>query len=347
MKNSHSLRRQVSSWPWIATAFFVLIVLFAFLAEHEHRRPASSKHDVANQPAGAGGLENRTTVDALKRNRARNAQDPLSRFEYIFDQSRDGQHHLGSTGSDKKFIPETDVASGSDLWLHDANGKDRLISESVYRAKFSPDGTKIAYTTSDAVLHVEDLAGGELLKIKGAYDPDWKSDSSSVAFAKVPEGLPDHMPGALKVAIAEVNSGKIKELTDGTFDDVRPHFSADDNSVLFVSGGRSGLASFWKVPVNGGKPEQVTNLGLQEVNEKFVPTPYSRSGWSPDKHWFVYDFKSGPREETWGLEFDRSGKFKQAKRIGDGVDPRWQDGKTFTATKHDGDQVQLVQYTLP
>src|SRR5690606_13524099 len=122
-------------------------------------------------------------------------------------------------------------------------------------------------------------------------------------------------------AVYELNGGQSTKLTDGQWDDVRPHFSPDDKWVLFVSGGRSGLASFWRVPAEGGQPEQITNVGMEQINDLFVPTPYDRTVWSADKRWFVYDFKSGDQHEIWGLEFDPDGKFRRATRFGEGLDP--------------------------
>ena len=345
MNTKHN-RTSVFSSHWMkAATIVVLLVIILLLASYSSRSSRESAAPQHSSEAVDGGTSSNGRSKLVKRPRA-NPSDPLSRFEYIYDKGAHGRV-LASAGKDSKFIPETDVASGSDLWLRDENGNERLISDSVYRAKFSPDGTKIAYTTSDAVLHVESVSGDKITDVKGAYDPDWKPDSSSVAFAKVPEGLPDHMPGALKLAVVDVNSGKIKELTDGQWDDVRPHYSPDGDWVLFVSGGRSGLASFWRVSADGGTPKQITNVDLHEVNNNFVPTPYSRSSWAPDKRWFVYDFKSGPREETWGLEFTPDGKFKKAVRIGEGVDPRWQDDGTLVAMKHEGDTAKPVQYALP
>ena len=107
------------------------------------------------------------------------------------------------------------------------------------------------------------------------------------------------------------------------------------------------MASFWRVPVEGGQPEQVTNIGMEQVNDLFVPTPYDRTAWSADKRWFVYDFKSGDQQEIWGLEFDAKGTFKGATKFGEGTDPRVSPDGTIASLRNVGGRFEPVEYKLP
>ena len=235
------------------------------------------------------------------------------------------------------------------LWLQDESGKEHLVNASVNQAKFSPDGSKIAYATSDGNLHIEDLQGGKLAEVQGAYSPNWKPDGSAVVFSKVPEGQDVHqLGGGAHLAALDLATSKVNLLTDGRFNDSLPEFNPSSDWIIFVSGARTGLASFWKVPVTGGEPVQLTNVGLEEVNEKFVPVPYDKTMWSKDKRWFVYDYKDGVDEETWGLEFDEAGTIKQATKLANGINPRWQaDGRTFVCEKHVNGIAQAVLGNLP
>lgn len=273
---------------------------------------------------------------------------PRGGFEYVFDKAPNANRFLLSKGRDGKSLPDSEAPSGMDLWVQDETGSDRLINDSVYRAKFSPDGTKVAFTTSDCVLHVENVQGGELAKVEGVYGANWKSDGSAVIFAKVGEGLDPHQPGARQLTALDLVTGQSRLLTQGGFDDGRPEFNPADNSILFVSGARTGMASFWKVSAAGGEPVQLTNVGLEQVNEQFVPTPYDRTIWSQDKRWFLYDFKSGDQQETWGLEFNADGSMKRATKLADGVNPRWKDdGKTFVCEKQTDGSIQTIVSNLP
>lgn len=348
-RNNTAPRRSPLLWLILIC---ILAVLGWFLLPGLRKGQSSSDHDHSKheEDAHAGhstaDRKLKTRTGAVARTFLRPG-DPEGDFEYIYDKSPSGKGFLLSKALSKNFVPDSDAAAGRDLWIQDENGKERLISDDVYRAKFSPDGKKIAYTTSDCVMHIEDLQGGKLGQVVGAYEPNWNSQSSAIAYAKVPEGRPVHMPEVLALSVYDVNTGQNKVLTDGQFDDVRPHFDPRDEWVIFVSGGRTGLASFWKVPASGGQPEQITNLGMQQVNELFVPTPYDRTVWSNDKRWFVYDFKNGTQEETWGLRFDDKGNLLKAQKLGEGIDPRLgPDGKTVVSVVHEGETAKEVVYRL-
>jgi WD40 repeat protein len=255
---------------------------------------------------------------------------------------------LVSKGRDGHFLSDSDAPSGVDLWLGDGNGGERQIHASVYCARFSPDGQTLAYTTSDCELRIEEPEGRRLHTVRGAYNPNWKSDGRTVLFEKVPAGGNFHLPETLHLAKLDVATGKVNLLTDGRFDDVRPEFHPSGKWVLFVSGGRSGFASFWKISPDGSEPEQVTNLSLKRVDESFVPTPYKKTLWSADGRWFVYDFKSGEVRQVWGLEFDVSGKLLRAMKLADGLAPQWlEEGKTFAYLKSESGSEQPAIGRLP
>jgi hypothetical protein len=273
---------------------------------------------------------------------------PRGTYAYIYDKSPGSNRFLIAKGRDDKFLSDSDAPSGMDLWLQDESGNERLLASSVYRAKFSPDGNKIAYTTSDCVMHVQDLNGSNIAEVAGVYGQSWKPDGKEVIFAKVGEGKDPHRPGTRQLTSLDVTTGKLKTLTDGKFDDGRPDYHPASGSVIFVSGGRTGLASFWQVPANGGEPIQLTNVGQREVTDQFVPPPYDKTLWSADKRWFIYDFKSGDQQETWGLEFDNGGKLKQAAKLADGINPRLQnDGQTLICERHVDGAVETIVSNLP
>jgi Tol biopolymer transport system component len=180
------------------------------------------------------------------------------------------------------------------------------------------------------------------------YGPSWKADGSTVIYSKVGEGQDPHRPGTRRLAALNLETGKIDNLTGGHFDDGLPEFGPSSDWVIFVSGTRTGIASFWQVPADGGEPVQLTNVGMKELNDRFVPPPYDKTMWSPDKRWFVYDFKSGERQETWGLEFNADGTLKQATKLADGINPRWQnDGKTIVCEKTTEGATKTIVASLP
>jgi Tol biopolymer transport system component len=281
---------------------------------------------------------------------ARPRIEPQAPWDFLFASNRISGHILFSKGRDHRLIPDSDAPSGRDLWVRAGAGADRLIHSSVLSARFSPEGQRVAYTTTDRALLIEDLQGNKLAEVAGAYSPQWKPDGSAIVFAKVPEGRNVNMPGSLHLATLDPASGKVELLTDGQFDDVRPEFAPSGDWILFVSGGRTGLASFWKLDLSGSGtgPAQVTNIGQQGVDERFVPTPYHQTLWSPDGRWFIYDFKSGDREQVWGLQFAANGALARTAKLADGLDPHWQEeGKSFVYTRRADGHTEKAMATLP
>ncbi len=275
------------------------------------------------------------------------APQPLIR---LFDWKRTAttNRFLVSKQRDNKYVAGTDVPSGYDFWLRNESGAERLVHPSVYRAKFSPDGAGLAYTTTDCELKVEDLNGRKLAGVERAYNPSWRRDGRSIVFEKIPEGHNAHLPETLHLAKMDVATGQVELLTDGSFDDVRPEFHPSGRWILFVSGGRTGLASFWKMDASGGQPAQITNLGSRRVDEKFVPTPYQTTTWSADGQWFLYDFKSGDTQQIWGLQFDEQGRLRRALKLANGLTPQWlEDGRTFAFLKPESDGGEPAVQTLP
>ncbi len=271
-------------------------------------------------------------------------------FLHLHDWKKNGlkTQFLLSTKHDERYLEGTDSPSGFDLWLRAESGDERLLTKSGFRAKFSPDAQRIAYTTTDCILHVEDPDGKKILETERAYNPSWKHDGAEIVFEQVPAGRKVHYPETLRLAKLNVASGEITPLTDGAFDDVRPEFHPSGKWILFVSGGRTGLASFWQIDSKGGAPSQVTNLGRRRVDENFVPTPYRQTIWSSDGRWFVYDFKSGETRQVWGLELNPAGKLLRATKLADGLNPQWvEDGKSFVYLKHTDGGDQPATQILP
>lgn len=339
--------KAIVKWSLLPLLVLIVWLLWPDQRENADQNKASVAENSASEKSHKGS-HHRPIGRHVSEAEASSHGLPQGHFEHVFDKAPNSNRFLFAKGKDGKFLTDSDAAYGMDLWFQDESGNDRLINGSVTRAKFSPDGTKVAFTTSDSVLHVEDLNGTPLAEVAGVYGPSWKPDGRAVIFSKVGEGQDPHRPGTRQLTALNVATGEIEALTDGRFDDGRPEFSPSSDWVIFVSGSRSGLASFWKVPAKGGQPVQLTNVGLEQVNDRFVPTPYDKAMWSGDKRWFLYDFKSGDRQETWGLEFNADGTMKQATKLADGINPRLQDdGRTFVCERNIDGRIQTIVSSLP
>lgn len=212
---------------------------------------------------------------------------------------------------------------GGELWQVDSDGAERFVSASVIRAKLSPDGEKLVYATSLRSVGVQKGDGRLLLDVTRGYDPSWKPDGSSIVLSRAGERSDLNAPERLRIDTIDIETGGVRNLTDGMFDDVRPEFHPSGRWVIFVSGGRTGFASFWRVSADGGDATQLTNIGATAIDDRFVPTPFKRTLWSSNGRWFLYDFKVGEKEEVWGLEFGTDGYLVRALKIAVGLNPQW------------------------
>ncbi len=274
---------------------------------------------------------------------------PGERIRYVFDSNRasGSTRLLVSSRTDDSFRPAVGFPKARNLWLLDNQGNERQVHPSVFRARISPDGKRIVYTTSDCLLIAETIEGEPLATVTGAHEPFWRNDSKSIVFERVPEGMGIYPPEALQLARLDCEANTFEVLTYGRYDDEMPSYHPSGEWILFVSGRATGLPSFWKVPAGGGEPVQLTNVRLNELSDQIVPVPHDKMLWSPDGRWFLYDVKFGSIEQTWGIEFNDVGEVVRVLKLSDGLHPQWVDKQTFVSLKSAGQSVEPVLERLP
>jgi Tol biopolymer transport system component len=144
----------------------------------------------------------------------------------------------------------------------------------------SPDGTKIAYVSSEngprATVHVADVDGSNVqdfprTDLAGeAVAPRWSPDGTKLVF----QGKPATEEIG-NVYVLDVATGGVQQITD--LEPVEaglwwmaPTFSADGRTVLFNKPRRAGIGisdtgqhwDIWSVPVSGGEPTLVHENGF-------------------------------------------------------------------------------------
>ncbi|SUB89134.1 Tricorn protease homolog 1 [Porphyromonas macacae] len=128
----------------------------------------------------------------------------------------------------------------------------------------SPNGSEIAFTYKGDIYKVP-IKGGQAIRLTTSqgYDskPIWSPDGSKIAFVS------DRLNGAMDIYVMSANGGSAKKLTthsttetpytftnDGKFIVFKAHIQDPWNSGLFPT---SNLSEVYKVPVTGGRPEQI------------------------------------------------------------------------------------------
>ncbi len=98
----------------------------------------------------------------------------------------------------------------------------------------------------------------DYIALKSVSDPQFSPDGKWVAYTVSTPSLQDNRNVA-RVWVAEVATGKSRQLTGGPGSDRQPRWSPDGKTLAFVST-REGGAQVWLLPVAGGDARKVSSL---------------------------------------------------------------------------------------
>jgi dipeptidyl aminopeptidase/acylaminoacyl peptidase len=158
----------------------------------------------------------------------------------------------GPNSTDKKSAPSRFIAS----------------TQPDQEPQFSPDGTKIVFTSArsgNLEIWVSDHEGRNPVQrtfFSGVDvgSPRWSPDSRWIAFDSGKAGNSD-------IYVISADGGQPRLLTSGPSNNVRPSWSHDGRWIYFGSN-RSGEWQIWKQPAQGGAAIQVTKMqGAREAFE--------------------------------------------------------------------------------
>jgi hypothetical protein len=142
--------------------------------------PTMSKSD----PRPSDRLLNRPVQTSIRPHAELEIPSPSS--DLILDRSMiDEALLLSKKGTTSETSSERMQPCG-ELWLRDRRGEERLIARDVVSAKFSPDGSKIAYATAQHELLVETVEGESLARIARVIEPNWCDDGDTLSFLAIP-----------------------------------------------------------------------------------------------------------------------------------------------------------------
>jgi Tol biopolymer transport system component len=227
------------------------------------------------------------------------AWTPDSR-EIVFSSTRGGRTSLWriipSPGAEPQRIPGTDdggfpaISKGPptrlayqrsyqdiNIWRMEIphspninNSTTQIIASSATERdpQFSPDGTRVAFTSERSGYPAIWLAAGDgsnptpLTSFAGsrtAGAPSWSPDGRQIVF--------DSMAGGyLDIFVLNPENRVSRQLTDDHAFNARPSWSRDGRWIYFGSN-KSGIQQVWKISPDGGNPQQLTKDGGFEAVE--------------------------------------------------------------------------------
>jgi eukaryotic-like serine/threonine-protein kinase len=148
-----------------------------------------------------------------------------------------------------------------DVWTAPAlGGTARRVVANALQPAWSSDGRSIAYS-SEGTIWTADAGGANPRAItsperfRADYQPAFSRDGRRVAFIRRRGPGLGGPYGAL--VVVDVTTGAEKYLTVDDAMAVSPVWSLDDRFV-YLSWSRGGALNVWKIPVDGGEPEQIT-----------------------------------------------------------------------------------------
>jgi Tol biopolymer transport system component len=188
----------------------------------------------------------------------------------------------------------------TNIWRLSLTGPDRLRSEPLVRSTFhdylpdySPDGTRIAFTSTRSgaeeiwVANADGSKPDQMTTMRGwvCANPRWSPNGESILFHSASKGSPREL------YVLNIRSREVKQLTDDPAADTQASWSRDGRTVYFASN-KTGSNEIWRMPATGGDRTQVTRHGGAFALESY------------DGRFLYYSKAGNPRADIWRVPVD-------------------------------------------
>ncbi len=220
----------------------------------------------------------------------------------------------------------------------DASGQTRLTNNAAfdYKSAWSPDGSKIAFTSSRDAGNFEiyamnaDGSGQTRLTTNAAidYGPAWSPDGSKIAFAS-------NRDGNYEVYSMNADGSGQTRLTNNAAPDYAPAWSPDGSRITFESG-RDGTQEVYAMNADGSGQTRLTNNAAND----YAPA------WSPDGSKIAFtSSRDAGNYEVYAMNADGSGQTRLTNNAATDHYPSWSpDGSkiAFVSIRDGNDEIYAM-----
>ena len=204
---------------------------------------------------------------------------------------------MGADGGNKRRLTDSDFAEWYPSW--------------------SPDGTRIAFTSSGAMdtagwyIYVVDADGKNLQRLgqESGWYPSWSPDGERIAFVSSRNAFGN------QIYVMDVDGSNQQRLTEGLDGNRHPSWSPDGERIAFVSH-RDGNPEIYMMNVDGGNKRRLTR----------TPAHDWHPSWSPDGKRIVFVSHRDGNFEIYVMNADGARQIRRlTKNFNDDTDPTWFD----------------------
>ncbi|HYX82158.1 MAG TPA: hypothetical protein VE714_07185, partial [Gemmatimonadales bacterium] len=117
--------------------------------------------------------------------------------------------------------------------------------------------------------HKRAITFDDYIALKSISDPQLSPDSKWVAYTVSIPSLEDNR-NISRIWVAEVATGKSRQVTNGPGSDRQPRWSPDGKTLAFISTREAG-AQVWVLPIAGGEPRKVSSLADGASDPLWLP----------------------------------------------------------------------------
>ena len=114
------------------------------------------------------------------------------------------------------------------------------------------------------------IAFDDFIALKGVSDPQLSPDGKWVAYTVNTPSLQDNR-GISRIWVADVATGRSRQLTGGPGSDRQPRWSPDGKTLAFIATRDSG-AQVWLLPIGGGDARKLSHLPDGASDPLWLPT---------------------------------------------------------------------------